>query len=164
MGEVHIARRIVSVGLFILRSLQMIRRDRCRALDWVRFAFFGYPLHTYPAQALRGGRALGLIAVRVRPPNGLSRIFQGSLESLYGATFNPPLRCLARRYPMKQRYSYPLSTGVMRSISNCFRRLHLSLEAYWRSRPYGSSLPSQYNASCAGRKIKERLRGAQASF
>src|SRR5437016_13036611 len=28
-----------------------------------------------------------------RPPNGLSRISQGSLEALYGATFNPPTRC-----------------------------------------------------------------------
>src|SRR5258706_16336368 len=52
----------------------------------------------------------------------------------------------------------------MRSIPNCFRRLHLSVEAYRRSRPYESSLPSQYNASCAGKEIKERLRGAQASF
>src|SRR5258708_39296617 len=43
-----------------------------------------------------GDRALGLIAVRIRPPNGLSRTYQGSLESLYGATFNPPFRCLAR--------------------------------------------------------------------
>src|SRR5258708_676801 len=44
--------------------------------------------------------------------------------------------------------------GVMRSIPNCFRRLHLSVEAYGRSRPYGSSLPSQYNASCAGRESR----------
>src|SRR6266478_160604 len=44
--------------------------------------------------------------------------------------------------------------GVMRSIPNCSRRLHLSVEAYRRSRPYGSSLPSQYNASCAGRRSK----------
>src|SRR5260221_6935236 len=59
-------------------------------------SLFEFFLHTCPTQALRGGRALGLIAVRVRPPNGLSRIYQGSLESLYGATFNPPFRCLAR--------------------------------------------------------------------
>src|SRR5258708_6893049 len=55
--------------------------------------------HTWRAErdpALRGGRALGLIAGRIRPPNGLSRIYQGTLESLYGATFNPPFRCLAR--------------------------------------------------------------------
>src|SRR5216684_1714937 len=42
----------------------------------------------------------------------------------------------------------------MRSISKSFRRLHLSVEAYGRSRPYGSSLPSQYNASCAGRESR----------
>src|SRR6266851_2570304 len=44
--------------------------------------------------------------------------------------------------------------GVMRSISKSFRRLHLSVEACRRSRPYGSSLPSQYNASCAGRESR----------
>src|SRR5216684_6274394 len=55
---------------------------------------------------------------------------------------------------MAQRYNDPLSTGVMRSISKCFRRLHLSVEAYGRSRPYGSSLPSQYNASRAGRESR----------
>src|SRR5260370_17017300 len=55
---------------------------------------------------------------------------------------------------MAQRYNDPLSTGVMRSISKSFRRLHLSVEAYGRSRPYGSSLPSQYNASCAGRESR----------
>src|SRR5258708_26096428 len=44
--------------------------------------------------------------------------------------------------------------GVMRSISKSFRRLHLSVKPYRRSRPYGSSLPSQYNASCAGRRSR----------
>ena len=42
----------------------------------------------------------------------------------------------------------------MRSIPKCFRRLHLSVKPYGRSRPYGSSLPSQYNASCAGRESR----------
>src|SRR5258708_26375236 len=55
---------------------------------------------------------------------------------------------------MAQRYNCPLSTGVMRSISKSFRRLHLESEAVQRSRPYGSSLPSQYNASCAGRESR----------
>src|SRR5258708_24878949 len=55
---------------------------------------------------------------------------------------------------MAQRYNDPLSTSVMRSISKSFRRLHLEVEPYRRSRPYGSSLPSQYNASCAGRRSR----------
>src|SRR5438105_2341912 len=107
MGEVHIARRIVSLVLFILRSLQMVRRDRCRALElgsfcsfvgrrWSKYEEHLTPLTHLSPSTLRGGRALGLIAGRVRPPNGLSRIYQGTLESLYGATFNPPFRCLAR--------------------------------------------------------------------
>src|ERR1700687_4710779 len=59
-----------------------------------------------------------------RPPNGLSRILQGSLESLYGATFNPPTRCFA---PLISHGVSP--QGVMRSISKSFRRLHLRSEA-----------------------------------
>src|SRR5260370_29176616 len=89
-----------------------------------------------------------------RPPNGLSRIFQGSLESLYGATFNPPVRCISPLISHGQRTTIRSPQGVMRSISKSFRRLHLSVKPYRRSRPYGSSLPSQYNASCAGRGSK----------
>src|SRR6266853_6269011 len=91
-----------------------------------------------------------------RPPNGLSRIFQGSLESLYGATFNPPLRC----------FSPLISHGAAVQLSALHRCYEIDLKVfppapsyevkpYRRSRPYGSSLPSQYNASCAGREIKE---------
>ncbi|SRR5216684_1553565 len=81
--------------------------------------------HTSPAQALRGGRCLGLIAVRIRPPNGLSHIYQGSLESLYSATFNPPLRCLGPLISHEGRYSYPLPTGCYETDLKVFRRLHL---------------------------------------
>src|SRR5713226_1790943 len=73
-----------------------------------------------------------------RPPNGLSRIFQGSLESLYGATFNPPLRCLGPLISHGATVQLSaLHRGVMRPISKSFRRLHLIVKPYRRSRPYG---------------------------
>src|SRR5260370_41901286 len=62
-----------------------------------------------------------------RPPNGLSRILPGSLESLYGATFNPPIRCFGPLISHGAAFRSP--RGVMRSISKSFRRLHLGSEA-----------------------------------
>jgi len=67
---------VIGVGIgfvfhFLIEDAYSIRGRDC----WL-CAAFGGSRHTYPV-ALRGGRALGLIAVRIRPPNGLSRIFQG---------------------------------------------------------------------------------------
>jgi hypothetical protein len=53
------------------------------------------------------------------------------------------------------RYCYPLPTGCYEIDPKLFPPTpSYEVEPYRRSRPYGSSLPSQYNASCAGRKLK----------
>src|SRR5260370_473837 len=55
------------------------------------------------------------------------------------------------------RYCYPLPTGCYEIDLKLFPPTpSYEVEPYRRSRPYGSSLPSQYNASCAGRN-QERL-------
>src|SRR5229473_3689744 len=54
---------------------------------------------------------------------------------------------------MKRRYSYPLSTGCYEIDLKLFPPTpSYEVKPYRRLRPYGSSLPSQYNASCAGRR------------
>src|SRR5258708_17498152 len=56
---------------------------------------------------------------------------------------------------MKRRYSYPLSTGCYGIDLKLFPPTpSYEVKPYRRLRPYGSSLPSQYNASCAGRRSR----------
>src|SRR5258708_35545784 len=53
------------------------------------------------------------------------------------------------------RYNYPLPTGCYEIDLKVFPPTpSYEVKPYRRSRPYGSSLPSQYNASCAGRESR----------
>src|SRR5258708_18570580 len=53
------------------------------------------------------------------------------------------------------RYNYPLPTGCYEIDLKVFPPTpSYEVKPYRRSRPYGSSLPSQYNASRAGRESR----------
>src|SRR5260370_32722518 len=95
-----------------------------------------------------------------RPHNGLSRIFQGSLESLYGATFNPPVRCFG---PLIS-HGIRSPRGVMRSISKSFRRLHLGSEAVQAFTALRKFITITVQRFLRRKKIKERLRVSASLF
>src|SRR5229473_7428808 len=81
------------------QSLADSNRWQCREVPFIDFpcmrADFGKRWTHVSRASAAGWPGSRTYRRAYRPPNGLSRISQGSLESLYGATFNPPLRCFS---------------------------------------------------------------------
>jgi hypothetical protein len=100
----------------------------------------------------------------VRPPNGLSRIFQGSLESLYGATFNPPIRCFGPLISPGQRYSHPLPTRCYEIDLKVFPPTPSDSEAVQALTALRKFITITVQRFLRRKRIKERLRVSASLF